>query len=199
MCIRDRGPPGPRGRIVVLTSDHGEEFLEHGGLEHGHSFYQEVLAVPLVVSGVAADNRLGTSAASRVVGVTDIAPALLEAAGGPRSPLSEAYVSQNPIYGPPPEYSERDPSAWAVREGDWKLIRHGPGPEVYDLAEDPGERSDLAEEAVERLKELDRHEPGPALSGAASATPQTKTSKAASSVFFMGDSSLERAQSSRRP
>ncbi len=35
--------------LVVLTSDHGEELWEHGGFEHGHSVYDEVLRVPLIV------------------------------------------------------------------------------------------------------------------------------------------------------
>ena len=34
---------------VVLTSDHGEEFLEHGGWKHGPSLYDEVLAIPLLI------------------------------------------------------------------------------------------------------------------------------------------------------
>jgi len=35
--------------LIVFTSDHGEEFWEHGGFEHGHTFYQELLHVPLIV------------------------------------------------------------------------------------------------------------------------------------------------------
>jgi arylsulfatase A-like enzyme len=31
---------------VVFLSDHGEEFFEHGGFEHGHSLYGEVIRVP---------------------------------------------------------------------------------------------------------------------------------------------------------
>ena len=34
--------------LVVLTSDHGEEFLEHGGWQHGFTLYQETVHVPLV-------------------------------------------------------------------------------------------------------------------------------------------------------
>src|SRR4030095_17102481 len=34
---------------VVLTADHGEEFWDHGGLEHGRTLYEEVMRVPLVV------------------------------------------------------------------------------------------------------------------------------------------------------
>ncbi len=36
---------------IVVTSDHGEEFFEHGSWSHGHSLYQEILHVPLIVSG----------------------------------------------------------------------------------------------------------------------------------------------------
>lgn len=35
--------------LVVLTSDHGEEFWEHEGFEHGHTVYEELLRVPLIV------------------------------------------------------------------------------------------------------------------------------------------------------
>jgi arylsulfatase A-like enzyme len=37
--------------LVVVTSDHGEEFGEHGGYGHGHAFYGAVTRVPLVVAG----------------------------------------------------------------------------------------------------------------------------------------------------
>ena len=35
--------------LIVFTSDHGEEFWEHGAYQHGHSMYNEVIAVPLIV------------------------------------------------------------------------------------------------------------------------------------------------------
>jgi arylsulfatase A-like enzyme len=38
-----------RESLIILTSDHGEEFWEHGGFEHGHSLYGEVLSVPLMI------------------------------------------------------------------------------------------------------------------------------------------------------
>ena len=37
--------------VVIVTSDHGEEFLEHGRWGHGHSLFQEQLHVPLIISG----------------------------------------------------------------------------------------------------------------------------------------------------
>jgi arylsulfatase A-like enzyme len=47
--LRLRGYGG--STLVVLTADHGEEFYDHKGMEHGHTLYQELLHVPLVVSG----------------------------------------------------------------------------------------------------------------------------------------------------
>jgi arylsulfatase A-like enzyme len=35
--------------LIVFTSDHGEEFWEHGGYEHGHSLFNEVIRVPLII------------------------------------------------------------------------------------------------------------------------------------------------------
>lgn len=38
-----------KSSLIVLTSDHGEEFWDHGGFEHGHTLYNELLHVPLIV------------------------------------------------------------------------------------------------------------------------------------------------------
>ncbi len=36
--------------LIVLISDHGEEFFDHGGFEHGHTLYDELVNVPLIMS-----------------------------------------------------------------------------------------------------------------------------------------------------
>jgi len=65
------------GAVVVLTSDHGEEFWEHGGVEHGHSHHSEVTEVPLAICapGVQAGERAG------VPSLADIAPTVRALAG----------------------------------------------------------------------------------------------------------------------
>jgi len=35
--------------LIILTSDHGEEFWDHGGFEHGHTLYNELIHVPLII------------------------------------------------------------------------------------------------------------------------------------------------------
>ena len=147
-------PAGARGRIVALTSDHGEEFLEHGALEHGHTLYQELLAVPLAIAGA------GRSTQDGVAGLVDLAPTLLAAAGIPRdglpgrdlfagAPESErSYVSRNLLYGDAPE------AQVGVRRGRWKLVGSPDGRALYDLERDPEERFDRSAEDPRLAGEL---------------------------------------------
>lgn len=65
--------------IVVIHADHGEEFWEHGGYEHGHSQYREVLHVPLIVR-FPGKVPAGMRVSSRVRSM-DLFPTLLELTG----------------------------------------------------------------------------------------------------------------------
>lgn len=51
---------GDENIMFMLTSDHGEEFWEHGGFEHGHCFYNEVIHVPLVITDTGLDTEKPT-------------------------------------------------------------------------------------------------------------------------------------------
>lgn len=81
-----------RRTLTVITSDHGEEFQEHGRAGHGHSLYREVTRVPLIVHApqVIAPRSEGGSAT-----LTDVVPTVLDLFGidaiaddGPRHPPS---------------------------------------------------------------------------------------------------------------
>ncbi len=164
------GPPPPQGRVVVLSSDHGEEFFEHGGIEHGHALWQELLAVPLVIQGL--KGRAPGTVEDAVVAHVDLAPTLL-AAAGLAPPPAERPEDRMPgrdlaaALEPRPAFSENLlkseapwDSEWAVRDDDWKFL-YGPGPErvrIFDLARDPDEHRDLADDpgVLERLEELVR-------------------------------------------
>jgi arylsulfatase A-like enzyme len=64
--------------LVILTSDHGEEFFEHGGKQHGGNLYRETLQVPLILKWpghIAAGTRF-----QQTVGLIDIVPSVLAAA-----------------------------------------------------------------------------------------------------------------------
>ncbi|TNE91163.1 MAG: hypothetical protein EP330_05830 [Deltaproteobacteria bacterium] len=150
------GPPPPRGRVLVLVSDHGEELFEHGGFEHGHAFWQELLSVPLVVQGITPH----PTAAIHRLGLADVNATLLVAAGiepeGPGRPIQRmvgpsVLRAQGALYGDP---------GYAVYRGRYKLVAQGAERQLFDLEEDPGEQHDLAAEKPELVQRLVAFAPG---------------------------------------
>jgi hypothetical protein len=73
-----------RGRwertLVVVVADHGEEFWDHGGFEHGHTHQRELLRVPLIVRRPGGPAGVVREARVRQI---DIAPTVLDFAGLP--------------------------------------------------------------------------------------------------------------------
>jgi choline-sulfatase len=67
--------------VVVLTADHGEEFFDHGGFEHGRTLYQEQLRVPLILRLL--DEHVRNQRATVRARQIDIAPTLLDYLGIP--------------------------------------------------------------------------------------------------------------------
>lgn len=81
--------------LIILTADHGEEFGEHRGWEHGHSLYDELIHVPLIIRRPG-----GAGAGSRVDDVCrmiDLMPTILEEAGIEPDGLSIDGLSLLPI------------------------------------------------------------------------------------------------------
>ena len=64
---------------IIITADHGEEFMEHGGFWHGTTLYDEQLHVPLLMK--LPNNQRGGSVVTHWVQSIDIMPTLLEQAG----------------------------------------------------------------------------------------------------------------------
>ena len=133
--------------IFVITSDHGEEFDDHGSWGHGHSIFQELLHVPLIVRwpGV-------TEPGSRVpqaVSTMDIGPTILEATGVDVPAAFEGRSLMGFLRGAPPAgpyvgFSDFQENRRVVRGGDWKLIlRSSLTYVLFDLAADPREQNEL--------------------------------------------------------
>lgn len=132
--------------VVIITSDHGEEFGEHGGVLHGGTLFDELLRVPLVIAGPGVPlGRVDPA----LVTLVDVAPTILSLAGLPVPSQMEgrnllAEHSGEPWAGQRvfAQYGDR---LYCVRTPRWKLI-HRPGgvDALFDLRRDPGERRNLA-------------------------------------------------------
>ncbi len=132
--------------LIIFTSDHGEEFFDHGGVSHGQTLFAEVLDVPIVVKwprGITAPAGATGSPAQLV----DLLPTILDSLGLPsppgvegRSLLRPTSAEARPSGSGALSYLDLDTrKIQSVTEGRWKMIRHGavddPQPTVglYDL------------------------------------------------------------------
>lgn len=130
--------------VFVLTADHGEEFREHGGLEHNYTFYEEMLRVPLVVR-VPGEGR-GT-VVPPPVGLVDVMPTLLDVLELEPAPISQGR-SLRPLWLgeslPEQAYfgeASLIPGRAALRTARFKYVRDRRNrEELYDLSDDPEER-----------------------------------------------------------
>ncbi|MGM0577550.1 MAG: sulfatase-like hydrolase/transferase [Myxococcota bacterium] len=145
--------------VIVVTSDHGEAFGEHGVWTHGQSLHQEEIHVPLVIHLPSDDGKgFRTERVATPVDLTDVAPTILDAVGvRSRGPMHGESLLPHALTGAPLRtptvFSEtRLPYArlQAWRRGDTKLILdHLVGTaRRYDLARDPGEAEPTAAPAA---------------------------------------------------
>jgi arylsulfatase A-like enzyme len=128
--------------LVAIVGDHGEAFGQHGNMVHRY-LYEEEVRVPLLLI----NRRLFHGEADgTTAGMIDLAPTVMDLLGDSipaewqgRSLFSPERSGRVYLFGP---YS----GLFGYREGDRKLIYDAIGDEteVYDLATDPGEASNLA-------------------------------------------------------
>lgn len=151
--------------LIIITSDHGEEFGEHGIFDHGNSLYLPTVHVPLLIlfpSKVPAGKRIHEPVTLRDLAATVVD--LTKLGGGPHFPgKSLARYWDNPGQAPnleeTPLLSEVSrvsgrPAWFPVSRGDVKAlvfkgmryIRNGDGvEELYDFENDPWEQRNLTD------------------------------------------------------
>jgi choline-sulfatase len=147
--------------VVVIASDHGEAFGEHGEVSHSLFVYDTTLRVPLVMAGP------GIRAGVRVqkpVGLIDVAPTVVKLLGLPALDADGIDLSPALNGGDVPDrvlYAESFAPlldfGWSplrsVREAGWKLI-DAPRPELFAVRDDPTETKDRASEEAVRVAAL---------------------------------------------
>ena len=146
---------------VILTSDHGDEFNEHGGLSHDDKLYSELIDVPLLVVGTGEN-----SVCNSLVSTIDISPTILNLFGMespqsfqgqsllPVSRYSEKRVFGEAINHKTVKGGDIDRDVYYCREGELKLIYRADSDqtELYNLKDDPGETHNIAETSPETVR-----------------------------------------------
>lgn len=164
--------------LVVITADHGEEFWEHNNYEHGHTLYNELIHVPLIITG----NNLKKSEVKRPVRLIDLLPTILKMVDvesahynlegarlfdkreGKNNELETSIFAMGTLYGD---------EKYCLIRGDRKLIintgeeekkknrligfRNKSKMEFYDITKDPLEKENLVNtehKEVSRLKRI---------------------------------------------
>lgn len=149
---------GRLGRtLIALVADHGDEFGEHGGVEHGRHLHRELLHVPLIVAGpgIARGRRVPA-----IVQTVDLLPTIVDLLGFERVDLGALDGrSFAGMLRPDSALSTDDaarftvgqlgPKRWSLRTKSWTLIASPEGTELYDRSVDPAELHDLSAEKPE--------------------------------------------------
>jgi len=166
--------------LLVVVSDHGEEFGEHGGIGHSVTLYEEMLRVPMIWAWpdqVKPDRRDDTP-----IGLIDLAPTLLSLLGISIPAEMRGQDMAAAVRGTADRYAPRPLFAYksdqpgralqSVHYGPWKLIERMWGPmstfELFNLEDDPGEVTNrwigeaIVGGALRQAMAWERHTSGPA-------------------------------------
>ncbi len=148
--------------MIIVTSDHGEEFQEHGGGWHGTTLYEEQIQVPLLVK--MPGNASGGTGRDDLAALIDVPPTMTGAA---KLKTPKTWAGRD-LFGkvdaPGAVFSEEDHQGNVLRSlrGDqWKIIEANEGnprglapTEVFDLSADPGEQKNVAADDKARTDKL---------------------------------------------
>ena len=137
--------------LIVVLADHGESLGDHGEFNHGVFLYDSTLRIPLLISGPGVPSGVRVSQQARTI---DVMPTILELLGG-KPPaicqgvslipgfsggnLATTFSYEETLY---PKMNMGWAELRGIRTARWKYIR-APKPELYDLAQDPGETTNV--------------------------------------------------------
>jgi len=152
--------------LVIVLSDHGEEFYEHGGTDHGLTLYDELIRVPLIINIPRGTRGLKIPAQ---VSTMDVAPTIfdiLDITPGETFSRQQQGKSLLPYFAGTADagrdvFVETDYRDFTHKRGirtadGWKLIvtMETGTEELYNLTNDPKEATDLARKLPQKTAEL---------------------------------------------
>jgi arylsulfatase A-like enzyme len=182
--------------VVIITSDHGEMFGEHGYIEHQLCLYNELIRVPLIIRyPKELEPRVATQNVSTVA-----LPATVASLVGSSASWSEGSRRRSPLHlvsrnqmvvaeysngvqmlreaieheAPGFDFSPFDRSLSCVIDGEFKfIVDSNGGSELFNLRNDPLEQTDLSHEMPEIVHRLLRAYTSPIVTGVAEVGPNS--------------------------
>lgn len=154
--------------IIIITADHGNEYGEHGKVDHGKELYDEYIHVPLIMYIPNLPTK--THYKEELVQSIDIFPTLLDLLGIP-IPYQTQGISlvglleeRNDSLINKYVYSQSVTGLASIRSENWKLIitrpfqdiHPSPRQELYNLMDDPFEKNNLIKIALNVAEELEK-------------------------------------------
>jgi arylsulfatase A-like enzyme len=146
--------------MIVFLGDHGEEFMEHGRLLHGHAVYEETTRVPLIVK---LPGQTSGSVVGGVFPLIDLFPSILKYIGADpslirpqgravdfngltQSPEDRVFTAEDAKFG----------KLWAVQDNKYKLIWNTTTDDtkLFDMQQDRGEKTNIAKNEPDVLRSL---------------------------------------------
>jgi len=161
--------------VIILFSDHGEEFWEHGGYEHAKTLYDEVLHVPLFIRLVGDDPPSGRI--GRQVSLTDVYPTVVEILDIEQTlppdcisllplvenPAAQGRYDRNAVFSELTAHDKETDDRGSTKRILWRMesvtterekyieCREKDTVELYRLDVDPEEKNDTASQSEDRL------------------------------------------------
>lgn len=152
-----------KNTALIISSDHGEAFGEHGMYRHAFDIWEVLTRVPLIIVGPGIEPIQIDERRSQI----DLAPTILDLMGIPipeqfmgKSLIKEIYGIEKPANREPIildlPADTNNPQRRAVIEGDYKLTVYDAGytKRLFNLKTDPGEEKDLAKDEPETFAKM---------------------------------------------
>jgi len=145
--------------FLILTSDHGQEFLEHDGVGHGRgNLHDEIIHIPMILFGP----EIKKHTEKRMVSQLDIAPTILKLFGinPPKQFRGKPLINNNDkkpyVISEGYTYAQTD-KIYAIRTKRWKYIKTIKNNQalLYDLEKDPKETKNIISEEKAKAKEFE--------------------------------------------
>jgi arylsulfatase A-like enzyme len=140
--------------VIIVTADHGDEFLEHGQKHHGKTLYNETIGVPLIVYVPGVPGQVNDTPVSHL----DVVPTVLNLLGIPHESWPRLY-GRNLLHSIVDGVSSADQFTFAIHANQrtfstldityiqppYAIIKKGKGNlyELYDIEKDYLQQNDL--------------------------------------------------------